>query len=218
VPQKARPEKILILKGDVADENGNLVADARIELKYTKSKEVKDISVDSIDGSYAAVVNLRRDEDVLVSIKSESKPLAFNSRVFSIADSANAVQEIDMDVAEVENGMTYQMNDIRFATNSSDLDVVSKGVLDAFAEYLNENPIFKIEINGHTDNVGDSRQNLVLSTDRAFEVFGYLQDIGVDPQRMQFKGYGDTRPLKPNTSNENRAKNRRTEFTLRIHK
>jgi outer membrane protein OmpA-like peptidoglycan-associated protein len=214
VPQKARPEKILILKGDVMDSNGKPVADARIELQYTKSKEVTDVNVDSVDGSYAAVVNLRKDEDVLVSVKSPSQPLAFNSRVFSIADSANTVQDIDMEVAAVENGMTYRMNDIRFATNSADLDEVSKGVLDAFAVYLNENPIFKVEIGGHTDNVGDAHLNLVLSTDRAFEVFGYLQDIGVDPQRMRFKGYGDTKPLVPNNTAENRARNRRTEFTL----
>lgn len=214
MPEKARPEKVLILKGDVTDKNGDVIEDARIELKYTKTREVKEVSVDKIDGSYAAVVNLRKDEDVLVSVKSESEPLAFNSRVFSMADTINTVQDMRMEVREIEEGTTYLMNDIRFATNSADLDEVSQGILDEFVEYINGYPRLQIEIGGHTDNVGDSKQNLVLSADRAFEVFGYLQDEGVDPQRMRFKGYGDSTPLVPNISEENRAKNRRTEFKV----
>ncbi len=214
MPVKARPEKVLILKGDVTNDKGEVVSDARIELKYTQTKEVSEIKVDQIDGSYAAVLNLRKDEEVLVSVKSDIQDLAFNSRVFSIADTINTVQNINMAVGRIEEGKTYTMNDIRFATNSADLNVESKKVLSEFADYLNENPSFNVEIGGHTDNVGDAKLNMILSADRAFEVFGFLQDIGVDPRRMRFKGYGDTKPLAPNDSDKNRARNRRTEFKI----
>lgn len=214
VPQKAKPEKVLIIKGDVRDDTGKIVEDAKIELKYTKSKEAKEVDVDKQDGSYAAVINLRKNDDVVVSVKSESVDLGFNTRLFTIEDTAMAVQEINMEVSEVEEGKAYKMNDIRFATNSSDIDESSKQVLDEFADYLKEHPSFHIEIGGHTDNVGDPEKNLVLSTDRAFEVFGYMQEQGVSAERMTFKGYGQTKPVAPNDTPENRAKNRRTEFII----
>lgn len=214
LPRKARPEKVLILKGEVNDSNGNPMTDAKIELKYLNSKETKEMSVDKADGHYAAVVNLREGEEVVVSVKSDQQDIAFNSRVFTLADTASAVRELDLEVLRIEPGMTYRMNDIRFDVSSSRLDGASRKVLEEFAEYLNENPKLKIEIGGHTDNVGDPYKNLVLSTDRAFEVFGYLQDIGVHHNRMSFKGYGETVPLVPNDTAENRAKNRRTEFKV----
>jgi outer membrane protein OmpA-like peptidoglycan-associated protein len=214
VPQKARPEKIMILKGEVATTDGSPPADARMEVKYAKSQEIKEFEVDKDDGSYAAVLNLKADEEVLVSLKSDTETLAFNSRVFTLADTVTAVQEIAMTAEPVKLGMAYRMNDIRYGTNSSDLDEASKRVLDEFVIYLLENSMLKIEIGGHTDSVGDPKKNLVLSTDRAFEVFGYLQTAGINHNRMTFKGYGDSVPVAPNTSELNRAKNRRTEFKI----
>lgn len=214
VPKKARPEKVLILKGEVSNEKGLPIEDARIELKYTKTKEIEEVEVDGDDGSYAAVVNLRKDEDVVVSVKSDSEDLAFNTRVFTLADTAETVRDLTLEVEELESGKTYRMNDICFATNSSEIDASSKSVLNEFAEYLKENASLAVEIIGHTDDVGDERENLVLSTDRAFEVFGYLQEKGVDPRRLSFKGYGETKPLVENTSESNRAINRRTEFKI----
>lgn len=214
LPRKARPEKVLILKGDVTNENGEPVTDARLELKYVDTKETREVAVDKADGHYAAVVNLRENEEVVVSVKSDTETLAFNSRVFTIADTLHTVQDLPLAMERLEPGRTYRMNDIRFATNSSRLDGASRKVLDEFADYLKENPKLRIEIGGHTDNVGDAYLNLVLSTDRAFEVFGYLQEMGVHHNRMSFKGYGDTVPVAPNDTPENRAKNRRTEFKI----
>ncbi|MFN2429173.1 MAG: OmpA family protein [Cryomorphaceae bacterium] len=214
VPRDAKPESVLLLKGDVKDENGEIIENSKVELKYTKTKEVKEFEVNKEEGTYAAVINLREDEDVVVSVKSDSQDIAFNSRVFTIADTANAVVDLDMEVGELEVGKSYTINDITFATNSSEIREASKRVLDEFSDYLKDNPGLAIEIGGHTDDIGDAKSNLVLSADRAFEVFGYLQESGVDPTRMKFKGYGETRPVVPNDSAENRKKNRRTEFTI----
>ncbi len=214
LPPKARPEKVLILKGDVKNAKGEIVKDARIELKYTETKEIKEVDVNKTDGTYAAVVNLRKDEDVVVSVKSDTEEVAFNTRVFTMADTARTVQKIGLKIEPITAGKTYRINDIQFATASSDLNGASKKVLDEFADYLIENESLIIEIGGHTDNTGDEKKNLVLSADRAFEVFGYLQQMGVTPTRMSFKGYGQTMPLVPNTSEANRAQNRRTEFKI----
>jgi outer membrane protein OmpA-like peptidoglycan-associated protein len=170
--------------------------------------------VNQQDGSYATVFNLRKDENVVVSVKSDSVDLAFNTRVYTLADTATTVKDLDLKVEKLEPGKTYRMNDIRFPTNSSEIDEASKSVLMEFADYLKENTQYKVEILGHTDDVGGEQENLVLSTDRAFEVFGYLQDQGVDPQLISFKGYGESQPLVPNDSAEARAINRRTEFRI----
>ena len=214
VPKEARPEKVLILKGDVRNTEGDLVTDAKIEIKYAETKEVKEVEVDDQDGTYAAVVNLKKDEDVVVSVKSETEDLAFNTRVFTLADTAETVRDLEIKVEKLESGKTYRMNDIRFATGSSEIDKASKSVLNEFADYLNDNPTYQVDIYGHTDDIGDTEANLALSTDRAFEVFGYLQEAGVNPDKMNFKGYGESKPLVPNNSEIDRAINRRTEFKI----
>ncbi|MEM9053506.1 MAG: OmpA family protein [Bacteroidota bacterium] len=214
VPKEARPEKVLLLKGDIKNEKGELVTDAKIEIKYAETKKVQEIKVDDMDGTYAAVINLRKEEDVVVSVKSETEDLAFNTRVFTIEDTATSVRDLDIEVENLVSGKTYRMNDIRYATGSSEIDEASKAVLDEFADYLNENQTFRVEIFGHTDDVGDEGENLALSTDRAFEVFGYLQEKRVNPDRMQFKGFGESKPLVQNNSDADRAINRRTEFKI----
>jgi outer membrane protein OmpA-like peptidoglycan-associated protein len=79
---------------------------------------------------------------------------------------------------------------------------------------LNKNPEIKIEINGHTDDVGTDVSNQVLSQDRAQSVVTYLQSKGISAGRLSAKGYGESKPDVPNNSDENRAFNRRVEFKI----
>jgi len=72
----------------------------------------------------------------------------------------------------------------------------------------------RIQINGHTDDVGDAQRNLILSESRAQAVANYLEKLGVAAERMQYKGYGEQQPRVPNDSADNRALNRRTEFEI----
>lgn len=86
--------------------------------------------------------------------------------------------------------------------------------LDQLAAYLRENPKLKIQIEGHTDNRGDKEANKKLSLDRAFKVREYLLNKGIGGNRIKFKGYGDTRPVVTNDSEENRKLNRRVEYKI----
>jgi len=79
---------------------------------------------------------------------------------------------------------------------------------------MTENGTMEVLIEGHTDNVGDFDANLQLSKDRVEEVKRYLGTKGIVGDRIQTKGYGPTRPVSPNTTEENRKKNRRVEFTI----
>ena len=88
-------------------------------------------------------------------------------------------------------------------------------ILDEFAQYLIEHPSIEIEIRGHTDNVGNDAANLALSTERAFEVLRYITSKGIDGKRISYKGYGETKPIASNDTDDGRAQNRRTEFLIK---
>ena len=215
MPEKARPEKVILLKGEVKDENGEAVQNAKIELKYAQSKKVEEIEVDADDGKYAAIVNVDKGEDVLLTVKGED--IAFNSRL--VAKKSDKIQpaviKLDMKAAEIKAEKPFPINDIFYSTNSADIDPSSMLILDEFAAYLVSTPRLYIEIGGHTDDVGAEENNLALSMDRAFEVKGYLQSHGVEGKRITAKGYGETRPMFPNDNDINRALNRRTEFVVK---
>ena len=79
---------------------------------------------------------------------------------------------------------------------------------------LKDNPTVKIEISGHTDNVGKPADNLALSNSRAKSVVNYLISKGIAAQRLVAKGYGETKPMADNKTEEGKAKNRRTELKV----
>jgi len=79
---------------------------------------------------------------------------------------------------------------------------------------MNENPEFNLDINGHTDSVGDEAKNLDLSQRRADSVKKYLTDKGIDASRMTARGFGETLPIADNSTAAGRAKNRRVEFKV----
>lgn len=88
------------------------------------------------------------------------------------------------------------------------------GVLDNLANTLNQYPNTRIQVAGHTDNVGGTAANLQLSEQRAISVRSYLAGAGVMAQRMQAVGYGESRPIADNSTEYGRAQNRRVEITL----
>jgi outer membrane protein OmpA-like peptidoglycan-associated protein len=101
---------------------------------------------------------------------------------------------------------------IHFAFNKATILKDSWPILDAVAGVLHDNPQMTIEIQGHTDNVGNNAYNLTLSQQRADSVRKYLTTHKVAPARLVAKGYGATQPIVPNTTEVNRALNRRVQF------
>ena len=103
---------------------------------------------------------------------------------------------------------------IYFETNSDVLKEESKKELDALAEILKLNNQIKIDVQGHTDNVGAADYNMELSQKRANAVRQYLIEKGLDPSRIIAKGYGQTKPVATNDTDEGKAQNRRVELLL----
>lgn len=112
-------------------------------------------------------------------------------------------------VTDCEVKITQQ---IHFEYNKATIRPESYPVLDAVVEVLDKNPDIKIEVQGHTDNRGSAAYNKGLSDRRAASVVKYLVSHGITPARLTSRGYGFDRPLVPNTSDQNRALNRRVQF------
>lgn len=212
--ERARPEKVFFAKGQLLDEKGEALTNAKIEIKTADSKKVTTGMVNKETGEYAIAVAVKEDTEVLLTVK--KKGHAFSSKYIKATTKEIAKPvEITMEVKKVEVGKTVQINDIYFATNSSMFMRGSIFILDNFVDYLKENPNIKIEIHGHTDNVGGGRSNKKLSEERAKTIRDYLVFQGVGQDRIvAYKGFGESKPIVSNSTERGRAKNRRTEFLI----
>jgi outer membrane protein OmpA-like peptidoglycan-associated protein len=104
---------------------------------------------------------------------------------------------------------------VQFDTNKATIKKVSDGLLDQVAEVLKEHPeITKLEVQGHTDNVGPADKNLKLSHDRSAAVVAYLVKKGVDAGTLVNKGYGEEKPIADNKTKKGQEENRRVEFKV----
>jgi outer membrane protein OmpA-like peptidoglycan-associated protein len=110
--------------------------------------------------------------------------------------------------------MSYRLNDIYFDFNSYEMLPESMIVIDEFYQFLIENPSLKISIQGHTDNIGSEQDNLILSDNRAHAVFDHLVKRGISIDRLSYKGFGESKPVESNNTEDGRARNRRTEFVI----
>lgn len=128
---------------------------------------------------------------------------------------SSPVIKVDMQSDTVKEGKAFTLNNIYFDQNRAELKNESKIVLDEFAQYMKDNKNIVIQIHGHTDDAGQPNDNQNLSTDRAFTVFEYLRSIGVGKEQIAaHKGFGESKPVAANDTDEGRAKNRRTEFLI----
>jgi OmpA-OmpF porin, OOP family len=110
-------------------------------------------------------------------------------------------------------GQVIEIKNVQFESGNAVLTKESYKALDDFIKILNQQPYMEIQINGHTDNEGRDAANLKLSTERAKAVYDYLSNEGVlNP--IKYVGYGSSKPLVPNNTEEHKAKNRRVEFVV----
>jgi outer membrane protein OmpA-like peptidoglycan-associated protein len=110
--------------------------------------------------------------------------------------------------------MRFVLQDLRFQTDSADIDASTQPVLDDVARVLSSHPTARILVEGHTDSTGAPDTNRALSLARAESTRKYLVDKGIDAGRIETAGFGATRPLASNDTPEGRAMNRRTELVV----
>jgi outer membrane protein OmpA-like peptidoglycan-associated protein len=212
--EEARPKAVTILKGELKDPNGAPVENATIEVAYEKSDKVEQVKVNGNDGKFAVVVKQDKPQDIMISVKKDGA--AFDSKLITKEEIQTKEVRLNntLEVKELKVGEAYTINDILYDYNSDILSAKSKFILREFARFLKANPGIKITIQGHTDSDGDDAKNMDLSDRRAKGVEKYLVSLGIDPKRLDAKGYGETKPKVENDTPENKAKNRRTDFLI----
>lgn len=122
-------------------------------------------------------------------------------------------QWFNIDLIPIENDQVLVLNNIFFNFNSAELLSESEVEIEQLIAFLKSNPQVKIEIGGHTDNVGTDTYNQRLSEQRAMSIYEVVAKV-IAPDRLSFKGYGASRPIAPNDSEESRALNRRSEVRI----
>jgi outer membrane protein OmpA-like peptidoglycan-associated protein/tetratricopeptide (TPR) repeat protein len=206
----ARPGKVYFQKGELKQGQEEAVP-ASIEIRNVATNQLTTVDVDSTTGEYAFVVDF--ENDLMISVKKEGYD--FHSQYVSTKDTSNfAVKSKAITLNTLEVGGQYTINDILFSTNSDRINDTIKVVLNEFADYLKINPKIRLSLQGHTDNVGSPASNMILSEGRAKSVFDYLVSRGIDRTRMNYQGFGETRPIASNTTEDGRARNRRTVFVV----
>jgi OmpA-OmpF porin, OOP family len=115
---------------------------------------------------------------------------------------------------QFEAPKAFVLDNCTFETGKAELKAEAHAVLDELVDYLKRKDDEKIEIGGHTDNVGKEEANMILSTNRANTVRAYLLMKGIAPERVTAKGYGMTEPVAENDTAEGKALNRRTEVKV----
>ncbi len=199
------------VKGTVYDAKTKKKLQAKIDLVDVRKDSIETtIFSDKENGDYLITLNKGAEYALYTS----KEGYLFQSLSFDYAEHENKDVEIDIYLDPIEQGSKMTLNNIFFDFNKANLLDKSKTELNRLLVFLQRNPSIKVEISGHTDNVGNTKYNMDLSQRRAAEVLNYLKTNGIDTKRISSKGYGETQPLKPNDTEENKAINRRIEFKI----
>jgi outer membrane protein OmpA-like peptidoglycan-associated protein/tetratricopeptide (TPR) repeat protein len=214
LPVSLRPHLVTYVKGFVKDAKTKQPLEASVEIidLQSNSPVYQDYSDDE-QGDFLATLTSGKNYALNIS----KNGYLFYSENFSLKNyKAKNPFNIVALLSPIEIGNKVILKNIFFDTNKFDLENESKAELTKLIEFLGLNRAVHIEISGHTDNVGGHQINQLLSENRAKSVYKYLVSNGVAPARLVYKGYGETQPIASNGTDENRAKNRRTEFMIII--
>ncbi len=206
-----RPNKTSYIKGYVTDAKTGKGLPCSVELTSDSSRQtVMKVQTDE-SGFYFITLPVGKDYTFTVNRKN----YLLYSDVFSLRKKQpDSTYRKDIPLQPIELNASATLKNIQFPLNSYELEPVSTIELDKLLQLLTDNPTVRLQINGHTDNVGTPAANKVLSANRAKAVAEYLVSKGIATQRLTSKGFGETKPIADNGTEEGRAKNRRTEFVI----
>ncbi|QMU29363.1 OmpA family protein [Adhaeribacter radiodurans] len=199
-------------QGRVFDAKTKKPLGAQVQLYDLNSNaKVQQVLSDKENGTYTVVLNEGRQYGLFISTSNYlPKSISFD---YTTKKDFNPVT-LDIYLDPIAKGASAVLNNLFFSTGKYQLEPKSKTELNKIIDFLTANNQVKIEIAGHTDDVGNDTDNQVLSDKRARSVYDYLVKQGVKKERISAVGYGETKPLHPNTSEENRQQNRRIELRV----
>ncbi|MCX6318542.1 MAG: OmpA family protein [Bacteroidetes bacterium] len=206
-----RPIRTLWVKGQVIDKKSTKGLPSTVELTDLTSRQVVSRIQTDEEGHY--LVTLPHGKDYSFTIN--RKGYLFYSDNFLLSGlTPDTTYEKNIALQPIEVNASVVLKNIFFDVNKYELKSSSLTELDRLVILLQENPTVKIEIGGHTDNAGKPSDNLTLSNNRAKAVVNYLLSKNIAATRLIAKGYGETKPVADNKTEEGKAMNRRTEMKV----
>jgi len=213
IPPEYRPAVTnIVVEGTITDTTTQKPVSAKIQVADLETKEILiEQENNNYDGTYMVVVPVGKDYEITVS----AKGYFFNSMEIN-AKEITTYKEIDKDVKleKLKKDKAIQLKNIYFDFDSYKLKPESYIELDKVVRLMQENPEIIIELSAHTDDKGKHEYNMTLSNNRAKSAADYIISKGIDKNRIRSIGYGESKPLLPNSTDENRAINRRVEFKI----
>ncbi len=201
--------KKLIIAGSVYDSKTNIPVNSKVQIQY-KSKQPQQFQVPAEDGTYEQEI---KQLGWYVLTASASGYINTVDSVQAISEDLTPIIK-DLILKPIEVGMTVRLKNIYFDFDKTTLRKESFAELNKVVDFLQRNPSVEIKIEGHTDSRGSDEYNLNLSQGRSQSVVDYLISQGIDRNRLSAQGYGESKPIDTNETDEGRANNRRVEFTV----
>ncbi len=207
-----RPPKTFWVTGRVFDAKTKQGLPSSVELTDINTRELTSKAQTDEDGNYLTTLPVGKDYAFNVNRKGY---LFFSENYDLSGDKIDSVFVADIPLQPIEPGASIVLKNIFFDSKKTDLKPASLAELNNVIRLMTDNPNLKILISGHTDNVGKPQDNVILSNNRALAVVKYLlASQKIAKERLQYKGFGESKPVTDNSTEEGRAKNRRTELSV----
>jgi outer membrane protein OmpA-like peptidoglycan-associated protein len=212
LPDKVKPLPTTYLRGVIRDKETNTFLAANVlVVDLASGAAMFNDETSSENGDFLTVLPIGRN----YSFNVNAPGYLFYSQNFNLREAMpNKPYEVEILLEKIKVGLHATLTNIFFETNQYHLLPSSIIELDLLADFLHTNATIEIEIQGHTDNIGDLKLNRTLSDNRAKEVFNYLIKSGISGNRLTYKGFGSTKPSADNSTEQGRQANRRTEFIV----
>jgi len=202
-----------VFKGITIDAMSKKPIEAQIEIiDNSNGSIIETFTTNSVTGKF--IITLISGKNYGIAVK--AKGYLFHSENFDIpAGSGDNLVNKTIELKNIAIGSKIALRNVFFDVGKSILRAESNGELDRIVKLMKDVPTLKIEISGHTDNTGSAIINETLSQQRADAVITYLKSKGVVATRLTAKGYGSSKPITSNSTEEGKQQNRRTEFEIK---
>ncbi len=210
-PARLAVDTSLVMKGMITDSENQKPVIAKMELIDVDASKVVATAISDASGNYKVKIPAPKAYGIEIIAKNY---LLYLDAIDLSKESGDEIIIRNFMLERVEVGAKVILKNIFFEFGKSTLKPESYAELNNVIKLLQNNETLRIEISGHTDNIGTYKYNKKLSEDRAKAVVDYLIKKGITPDRLTYKGYAFDQPVAPNTTDEGRAKNRRVEFKV----
>jgi outer membrane protein OmpA-like peptidoglycan-associated protein len=209
---EARPQPVTYIRGRVRDKATGRPVEADVELYAVSTGELATAAYsDPQTGEFLVCL----PTGTSYALNASAEGYLFFSENYEVPEGdVMASYTLDVPLSPLTAGSVIALRNIFFNTASYELLSASNTELDKLLRLLRSNPSLRIELGGHTDNVGNDAANQKLSEQRASAVRDHLIEQGIEASRITAKGYGRMEPIATNDTEEGRALNRRTEVTV----